>query len=185
MIGLFDLFLGLVADAGTTGRANRATDDSTGRTGDRATDERTRGGTTEGTRAGSGLVVAFGQFTGHGTRDRTDPAADDGADRPANDGTDTGARERPGTRADGLGPGFFILDRRSIRVVDVVIQRIRATHVAVVPEHVVVVVHWGLLSTGSAGASPEPLTSGDVVDPSYGCGGHGRATSPAGHVSDT
>ena len=59
-VGFLDLFLGLVASAGTGARADSGTDDGTRRSGDRATEDGARGAPTECAGAGSGLVVALG-----------------------------------------------------------------------------------------------------------------------------
>jgi hypothetical protein len=104
------LFFRLVADAGTTGSADGATDDRAGRSGDRATHEGAGRASPEGTGAGTGLVVALGRLTGDRTGDRADAATDDGPDRATHRGADGGAAEGTGSGPDGLGPALLVLE---------------------------------------------------------------------------
>src|SRR5687768_17498603 len=138
-VGLLDFFLGLVAGSGTTGRANRATDDRAGRSGDRAADQGAGCAATKGTGACTGLVIAFGRLTGDRSTDGADRATDDGA-RGASDGHAHGrAAESACSGAHRFGAAFLVLWGRTgtaTLVQEVVIVR-------VVMGCRRVVVHWG------------------------------------------
>jgi hypothetical protein len=120
VVRLLGSFLGLVADAGSSGRSDGTTNDGTGRSGDRATDHGPGGSATE--RAGScpSFVVALDGLTGDRTGYGADAAADDRTDRPTYGGSDRGATERPGTGPDGLGPVLvpIAIDRAGRAAVD-------------------------------------------------------------------
>jgi hypothetical protein len=132
------LFLGLVARAGTAGRTDRATDDRAGRSGDGATGESTGSGATEGSGACTGLVVAFGRFTGDRATDGADRATDDGAGGATDGHADGCAAESTGSGADGFRAAFFILGGRATALV----QQVVIVGV-IVRSRRRVVVHWG------------------------------------------
>ncbi len=109
---LLELLFGLVADTGTTGSADGATDDRARRATDGTADHGTGRGTTKRTRAGPGLVIgSLSSLTGDRTADGADRATDDCA-RGATDGsTDRGATERAGTGAHGLAADLVVFGR--------------------------------------------------------------------------
>jgi hypothetical protein len=108
---LLQILLGLVADARTTGGTDGTTDYRTRRSGDRATDDSTRGTATERAGAGPGLVVALGRLTGDRPTDGADRATDDSTRRAADGGTDRCPRKGAAARSECLGTvlvGVFV-----------------------------------------------------------------------------
>jgi hypothetical protein len=113
---LFGLFLGLVTGTSTTRGTDGATDHGARRPRHDCTDGRT--GSTAGQRSTTraGLVVAFGGLTCDRAGDGPDATADDGTDRSTDRHADGGSTERARAGPEGLGPAFFVLDGRAIRV---------------------------------------------------------------------
>ena len=85
-----------------TGRADGATDDRAGRSGDRAADGPHRPARRPRHRHPSRPRRRPGGLTGHGATGRADDPADGGADGPADGHPDRCAAERAGARTDGL-----------------------------------------------------------------------------------
>jgi hypothetical protein len=154
-VALFDLFLGLVAGTRASACTDRGADDGTRRPGHCATDERPSGTATERAGPGTGLVIAFGRLAGDRTADGTDGATDDSPRRASDGHPDGRAAERTGTGADGLVAVLLVLERRSVGVVVLRIERIVVLKVPPVLERRGLLrVHWGLLVALAPATSP-------------------------------
>jgi hypothetical protein len=141
-VDLLGLLFGLVAQPGTTGGTDGATDDRARRTGHDTARKGTQCGATKCTGPGAGLIVALSGFARDRTGNSADAAAHGRADGAADRHAYGCATERTGTSADRLRAAFLVLDGRAVRVDIEVIVR-----VCVVSDGVVIVVHvasWSL-----------------------------------------
>ena len=115
-VGLFGLFLQLVAGPGAGPGAHGTTDDGARRTSHRTTEYRTTDGAGGTPGAGSGFLIAFSGLTGHSPTCRSDRTANGGAYGTADEAPNDRAAHSACRAADRLASMLLVIRGSAIRI---------------------------------------------------------------------